>query len=185
MTIHQQGSCFSSLTKKDFFDHLAAVKLKNATGKEYQYSNAGVQLVGYILEKVYNRSFETLIKKYVFSRSHEQHTFTNVPINEMARVAVGKDSLGHTMPLENGGYLYTGGLKASTSSMAMYMKMHLANPDPVIRLTQQRLAGNEQYGRAYAWNTFDYNTESRTITEERLALLLGWLFIPKSNAESF
>ncbi|WP_420155961.1 serine hydrolase domain-containing protein [Siphonobacter sp.] len=163
MTIHQQVSCFSSLTKKDFFDRLATVTLKNTTGKDYQYSNAGVQLVGYILEKVYNRSFEALIKKYVFSRSREQHTFTNVPINGTARVAVGKDSLGHTMPLENGSYLYAGGLKASTSSMAMYMKMYLTNPDPVIRQTQRLLAGNKQYGRAYAWNTFDYNTESRML----------------------
>jgi D-alanyl-D-alanine-carboxypeptidase/D-alanyl-D-alanine-endopeptidase len=163
LSIDEQLTCFNSLTKKDFFGNLASLRLENATGKDYHYSNAGVQLVGYILEETYGSTFEALLKKYIFLRSHEHRTFTNVPVAVNTRIAIGKDSLGRAMPIEHGGYLYAGGLKASTGSMARYMNMYLQSHDPVIQQAKKLLAGDEQYGRAYAWNTFNYNTADQML----------------------
>ncbi|PAW92764.1 hypothetical protein CKK33_04340 [Mucilaginibacter sp. MD40] len=163
ISVQDQLKCFDSFTKKDFFENLSKLSLQGASGNTYQYSNAGVQLVGYILEDTYRMPFSTLLKKYIFSRSGERETIAAMNDVVTTEVANGKDSLGKTMPLESKGYLFAGGLKASATSMGLYMKMYLESRDPVILQAEKLLAGNQQYGRAYAWNTYNFNTVNRML----------------------
>lgn len=67
------------------------------------------------------------------------------------------------MPLINNGYQYAGGLKSSTSSMLNYIRMYLENDDPVIIQSMNLLKGNIQNGRAYAWNTYNYNQDYKML----------------------
>lgn len=162
-TIEEQLSCFKSFTKEDFFEQLKKVKLIDKSGKNYHYSNTGIQLVGYILENIYQSPFESLLKKFVFSRSKEQSTYikTNDSLNN--RIAIGKNNKGDKMPLENGGYEFAGGLKSSTESMLKFIKMYLESNDPVVKQSMNLLAGNEKYGRAYAWNTFEFDQPDKML----------------------
>ena len=162
-TIEEQLLCLKTFTKEDFFEQLKKVKLIDKSGNNYHYSNAGIQLVGYILENIYQSPFESLLKKFVFSRSKEQSTYikTNDRLNN--RIAFGKNSKGEKMPLENGGYEFAGGLKSSTESMLKYIKMYLESNDPVVKQSMNLLAGNEKYGRAYAWNTFEFDQADKML----------------------
>ena len=162
-TIEEQLFCFKTFSREDFFEQLKKVELIDKSGNNYHYSNAGVQLVGYILENTYQTSFETLLKKFIFFRSIEKSTFVTINDSIHDRIAIGKNSKGETMPLENGGYEYAGGLKSSTESMLKYIKMYLESNDPVIKQSMNLLAGNEKYGRAYAWNTFEFDQPEKML----------------------
>ncbi|MBO9674259.1 MAG: beta-lactamase family protein [Sphingobacteriaceae bacterium] len=156
-TAHEQAACFEHFTKADFFKELKNVKITDQSGKNYHYSSVGIQLVGYILENVYHSSFDDLFKKYIFSRFGDRNVFSELKSKENAQASVGKNSKGEPMPLINGFYRYAGGLKTTTHSMLNYIRGCLESNDKVIKQMMTRLTGDVQYGRAYAWNTFNYN----------------------------
>lgn len=162
-TTAEQIACFETFTKDDFFEKLKNVKLIDKSGKNYHYSGVGIQLVGYILEGVYQLSFQELFEKYVFSRSGEQNTFSELKYDENSNISVGKDSNKVSMPLINGFYKYAGGLKSSTSSMLSYIIMYLENEAPVVEQAMSLLAGNNRYGRAFAWNTYNYDRNRKML----------------------
>ncbi|WP_131707608.1 serine hydrolase domain-containing protein [Chryseobacterium angstadtii] len=162
-TIEQQIACFEHLTPDDFFARLKQTKLIDNSGKNYHYSSVGTQLIGYILERVYGLSFKDLFQKYIFSRSGEKQTFSELKYDKNSNISIGRDSSGVKMPLINGFYKYSGGMKASTASMFNYIKMYLESNDPVVKQTMTRLAGNVQYGRAYAWNTYNYDKKMKML----------------------
>ncbi len=186
-SVKERAGCLRSFTKKNFFDQLALIDLKEATGDTYRYSNAGVQLAGYIAEDAYASNQKKLLKKYVFERSKEDRTYIMVPANYHHRLAGGKDSSGTPMPVIDGGYSYAGGLKASTRSMSRFINMYLKGNDPVVEQTMTLLAGNEQYGRAYIWNTYQYATEDRMLYHSGGTFgSSSWLAIyPKSKVGIF
>lgn len=78
--------------------------------------------------------------------------------NNNSNVSIGNNSKGEPMPLINGYYNYAGGLKSTTSSMLAYIKLYIESNDQVVRQATGRLAGIDQYGRAYAWNTYNYDS---------------------------
>ncbi|MDY8137699.1 serine hydrolase domain-containing protein [Aquimarina sp. 2201CG5-10] len=153
--IDEQLLCFESFTKEDFFKELKQVELIDNTGKNYHYSNTGIQLVGYILENIYQLSAQKLIEKYVFSRSGERNTL--YAVNNAENISIGKNSDGTPVPLINGFYKNAGGLKSTTNSMSNYIKMYLEKDDPVVKRTMNRLGGTNQHGIAFIWNTYNYD----------------------------
>lgn len=162
-TVNEQITCFENFKKEDFFRKLKIVRLINNSGNTYHYSGVGIQLAGYILEDVYKSSFKALFQKYIFSRSEEQNTFSELKNYENSNVSVGKSDTGVNMPLINGYYNYAGGLKSSTSSMLGYMKMYLELQDDVVKQAMVRLAGDDRYGRAFAWNTYNYGKDNKML----------------------
>lgn len=162
-TTEQKKSCFENFTEDNFFKSLKNVRLIDRSGNKFNYSNAGVQLVGYILENVYQLTFQKLAKRYVFSRSHEQNTLFKINYNDNLNISLGKNSKGIPMPLINGFYNYAGGLKSSTNSMLNYIKMYLESDDLVVQQAMSRLSGNNEYGRAYAWNTYNFDKKLKML----------------------
>lgn len=161
-TTAEQAVCFEHFKEADFFKALKTIKPIDNSGN-YHYSGVGIQLVGYILEHVYQLSFQELFKKYVFSRSGEQQTFSELKYGQNSNISLGKNSDGVPVPLINGFYKYAGGMKSSTNSMLNYMRMYLESNDKVVKQAMDRLAGSMQYGRAYAWNTYDYDKKKKML----------------------
>lgn len=161
--VKEQANCFEKFRKEDFFKALKIVQPTDRSGKNYLYSGVGIQLVGYILEQAYHMNHRELLQKYVFSRSKEKQTFIVLKQHENPNISIGRNSDGKLMPLINAFYFYSGGMKSSTSSMLNYLKMYLESNDMVVKQTMEQLAGNPQYGRAYAWNTYAYDTQKKML----------------------
>lgn len=53
-------------TRQNFFNDLSKIQLISAPGTSYNYSNVGAELVGFILETVYNQTFEELLNENIF-----------------------------------------------------------------------------------------------------------------------
>ena len=49
-------------SKKQFFEDLKKVKLDTIPGKKHKYSNLSLELTGLMLENIYQKDFQTLVK---------------------------------------------------------------------------------------------------------------------------
>ncbi len=155
--IAAQADCYLRFNREDFFTALKTVRLVDSSGDHYHYSGVGIQLIGYILEQLYHKSHMELLRQYVFARSGERQTVSVLKQEGTPNRSIGTNSEGKPMPLINGLYTYSGGMKSTTASMLHYIRMYLESTDPVVLQAMNRLAGDAQYGRAYAWNTYAYD----------------------------
>ncbi len=60
--------------KNMFLKDLYTVKIDTAPGFNYKYSNVDAQLVGFILENVYHKSYAALIEEFITAPLHTTHT---------------------------------------------------------------------------------------------------------------
>lgn len=158
-----QIDCFEKFRKEDFFKALKTVQPADNSGKNYHYSGVGTQLIGYILEQVYQVNHTELLQKYAFSRSKEKQTFLKLNHEENPNISIGRNNEGKPVPIINGFYDYSGGMKSSSTSMLNYIKMYLESNDAVVKQAMNQLAGDMLHGRAYAWNTYAYDTQRKML----------------------
>ena len=88
----------ASLTSESFLSALHGIKLIATPGTVYEYSNAGAQLIGIVLEKVYRKSYQELLYDYITAPAKMNHTWLAIPPDEKEREAKGYDNNGEPMP---------------------------------------------------------------------------------------
>lgn len=131
----------ASYNKEKFFEDLKKVSLKAKPGTNYFYSNAGAELIGYILEKVYGRRIDDLLRKSFL----EQYTMGSTGIilseTQKKRLVCGywmgnsKPSPNQRNPLWASG----SGVKMSLSDMLRYMELQLNSENPIVRESRKVL----------------------------------------------
>jgi D-alanyl-D-alanine-carboxypeptidase/D-alanyl-D-alanine-endopeptidase len=84
--------------REDFLADLHKVKLTSIPGEKFSYSNAGAQLMGYILERVYGMPYETLLKEKVLGPLTMNSTAITLDAQQESRLAKGYDAKGQLMP---------------------------------------------------------------------------------------
>jgi len=130
---------FKGFTERDFLHQLAQVKTSSAPGAQYAYSNAGVQLLGVILQKIYNQPYAALLEQYITGPLGMRDTRLTIAPADTVRVAKGYDSAGNIMPqadmwkaIPEAGYL-----KSTTADMLKYLQANLDAQNDTIQLAQQ------------------------------------------------
>ncbi len=127
-----------------FFEDLRNVELVAAPGAEFQYSNAAAQLAGYILERVYGRSFEELLQAQILGPLSMSDTALGLNAAQQARLAPGWDDAGRRMP-ENPDWLAAAGaLKTTIPDMLKYVRWHVEESDAAVRLSHQPVFTSSQ-----------------------------------------
>jgi CubicO group peptidase (beta-lactamase class C family) len=127
------------LTKQDFFRFLHDVKLDTVPGYHPRHSNAAANLLGYILERVYNKPLNQLIYDYIISPLKMKNTsFASSSINTKQLVK-GYDSSGSPMPYLACPYMQAaGGLRSSAEDMMKYAVYFLDNEEQSAQLSLQK-----------------------------------------------
>jgi len=121
-------------TKELLFDYLAKLKLKTMPGTVSEYSNTGMALLGVILEGVYGKSYEALVKEKITEPLQMKHTCQEVPAAEQSRFCKGYDEQGHETPYWNLGDIPgCGGLRSTPEDMMLYLQANLEEKDPAIQ----------------------------------------------------
>lgn len=137
--------------KEDFFADLHKVKLTAVPGSTFSYSNAGAQLVGYILERVYGMSYEALLKKKILDPLKMNSTAITLNAEQRERLTRGYDEKGRTMP-EIGGQLQgAGALKSSVNDMLKYAQWQMAEDDEAVKLSHQPVFTSGSYSAGLNW----------------------------------
>jgi D-alanyl-D-alanine-carboxypeptidase/D-alanyl-D-alanine-endopeptidase len=119
-------SYYNKLTSKDFFKALHTVKLDTIPGTKRYHSNAGAQLLAYILEGVYKMPIESLFKKYITAPYKMSETFF-LKSKEMEKTATGYTASGKKAVYESvmPYFKYAGGLGSTTHDLVNYIKLYL------------------------------------------------------------
>ncbi|WP_460961789.1 serine hydrolase [Spirosoma litoris] len=145
----------SHYTKQDFFNDLHAVKLKAAPGQNPRHCNVAAQLVGYILEKIYQMPYEELIRKQVEEPLQMQNTFGPIPSDLFAK---GYDGKGNPMPAFTMKAMQAaGGLRYSATDLLKYAAYQLDERNKAVQLTHQ-LTWGDPGNQAFGLNWFLHKT---------------------------
>lgn len=132
---------YENLSKQDFFIALKKVKLDTIPGTKRYHSNAGAQLLAYILEDVYKMPIDKLLKKYISIPQKMQNTsfITSAKMKGVATGYTAYDSKAvyeYSMPY----FKYAGGLASSTSDLVKYIQLMLRNNNPASVLCLKKTA---------------------------------------------
>lgn len=131
----------SGYTRQNFFDDLQAVTLKATPGQNPRHSNVAAQLLGYVLERVYQMPFNKLVATYL-DKPLTMHT-TSVSKPPSDRFAVGYNENGTRMPAFTLSAMQAaGGLRYSTADMLKYVAYQLNEKDEAVKLSHQLTWGS-------------------------------------------
>ena len=118
-------------TEKDLNDLIKKqLSFSNATGVEYEYSNLGFAMLGYIIHKVSGITYDAYIKKYILNTlgmSATTYEFKTIPKDKFAfgYRYINKEWRKET-PLQDGIYGAMGGMITSIDMFGKYVAMHEA-----------------------------------------------------------
>lgn len=132
---------YNKLSNSDFFKALHAVKLDTIPGTKRYHSNAGAQLLAYILEDVYKMPLEKLLKKYI-TEPYKMNSTSFINSKRDKKLAAGYTTSGSeaiyefVMPY----FKTAGGLGSTTYDLINYIKMLLDKNNPVASLCLKKTA---------------------------------------------
>lgn len=126
-------------TKNKLLIDLHKVRLDSIPGFNYKYSNVDAQLVGFILENVYHKSYAELVKKFITTPLSMVHTEVAIKSNRQGQLAKGYSSTGKLMPYMPPLLAPAGGIYSSVEDMLKYMKFHLNQNNSSASLSHQRV----------------------------------------------
>ncbi|WP_447593605.1 serine hydrolase domain-containing protein [Stenotrophomonas rhizophila] len=153
-TPSELNAVYARYGQADFFRDLHTVEIGGMPGKEYAYSSAGTELVAHILEVVYKRDYETLLRNVLDDSAGMTGVRIRLSEAEAARLAVGYHSDNPipttTMPQLPWGA--SGNVKATVPEMVKYLKFQLA-AGPVVAESHRALVKfDPEFSVGYFWN---------------------------------
>jgi CubicO group peptidase (beta-lactamase class C family) len=149
-----------SYTKEHFFNDLKLIKLDTLPGKVYKYNNGSVQLAAHILENVYHKSYETLLKENILSPLNLKGTKLQTNRNE--HIANGYNENGILMPnMSNTLWNSSGSLKSTLSDLTKFLRFELNQKNVIVKESQRDLLNNKNYWNGYFWDEVTDNHNGR------------------------
>lgn len=162
LTPDERLTCLHHHDDDDLLRVLNEYRLTAMPGEQYQYSNAGIRLLGIILEDLYDTTLEKLLQVMVFKSTGQNETYAFLTENQRSRWRLGIHENGLATPDASGYFNAAGGLKSTAQDMGKYISFYLNSDNKLAKETLTLLAGEEDgLGRAYMWNTFRLDSEGQ------------------------
>ena len=164
----------------EFLKYASSLKLEDGPGTTFRYSNIGFGLVGKILEKITNKSYEELVKTYVCDVIGMQNTGINVsktPNNELAT--------GYSFKNKQIGYWNVpaiesaGSLRSTTEDMAKFLEIALGRKENPLNSTFTKCIKTKINPKVPI--SMKFYTKSFGISLSKFRL--GWFVFPQDNVE--
>jgi CubicO group peptidase (beta-lactamase class C family) len=130
---------YTHLTEKDLYPLLHDVKLDTVPGFYPKHSNVAAQLLSFILQRVYNKSLNQLVKQYILSPLQmDNSSFAgSTPL-----LVKGYNGQGKQMPYFTQTYMQgSGGLRSSTADLLKYGAFLLHDKTPATQLVLKKTIG--------------------------------------------
>jgi len=143
------------------YQFLAHVKLSRKPGSQYEYSNVAVGLLGTILGKIYDQSYEELIRQYICLPLDMHDTRVIIRKEDSASFAKGYDPGGnYTSPWNlSPAFAGAGAIRSTARDMLIYAQANFLGGAP----------GTLEKAIAL--------THEPTFSQEAVTLGLGWHYI--------
>lgn len=143
-----------SVSKQDFFDALKTVSIAQESGSVYSYSNAGTELIGFILESVYQKPLDAILKEILFSPANMSNSGIAMNPDWQAHLVKGywMKNQQHSPYFANTLWAAGAGVKTNTEDMLAYMTFLMGADDPLVAESRQQLYHNSKLLRiGYFW----------------------------------
>lgn len=151
---------FSQYDEKDFNLFFENHRPKRAFGSKWVYSNMGIALLGHILAKVLNTTYENAIQENILDPLGMNDTYFTIPESEKSRYVRAVNKTGKAVPpMETNLFNPAGGIKTTVLDMLTYLRYQMnvrkATPElaAAIELTHERqyLKAMKGYDSGLTW----------------------------------
>ena len=111
----------------DIVNSFNQFKYQNTPGSEYQYSNAGIGTVGYVLQQVYAKKYQDILDDKISKPLNMNSTYLNVPAEKEQYIALGheKNNKQVTYSKHIEAWFAAASLKSTITDMAKYLNAHI------------------------------------------------------------
>lgn len=120
-------------SKRDFFQDLNTFEFTVEPGTKYEYSNADTELMAQILENVYAKPFDAILKDYFSENADMQNTQIHLIENQKQYLANGYGMSNKIVPHEHVLYGADGGVKTTIPDLLNYMEFQLDTTNQVVQ----------------------------------------------------
>ncbi|WJS93761.1 serine hydrolase [Flavobacterium johnsoniae] len=140
-----------SYNRDNFFEDLKTIKLDTLPGTKFKYSNGSLNLTAHILENVYQKSYETLLKENIFSKL--EMTSTGINLSSNVVVANGYNLKGVLMPsISDNLWGAAGRLKSTLSDLTKFIAYELNTKNKIVQESQRNLLNSSTTWNGYFWD---------------------------------
>ena len=161
-------------------EDLKKVSLTAEPGTSYSYSNAGAELIGYVLEKIYQKSLDELLKDSFLTGSGMHDTAIELSEIQKQKLVRGYWMDNETLSPNQLNTLWASGsgAKMTILDMMRYIDLQLKIQDPIVSESHKVLFKDDKTLKlAYFWSVWNdkygtsYNHHGGTSGTQ------NWLFI--------
>ncbi|MEO6520320.1 MAG: serine hydrolase domain-containing protein [Mucilaginibacter sp.] len=156
-TVTDLNQPYEHYDEKHLFAFLKNFKAIRAPGSSYEYSNLAVGLLGVILEKVYHKPYEELVKLYITQPLQLPETKVRLTEEDVKHLAQGYDgAINPVAPWRQQATKAAGAIKSSAVDMLRYGKLQLpqfSNPlSKELKLIHQSTFQDAAYTIGLGWH---------------------------------
>ncbi len=174
-----------SYNKDKFLDDLKRISITAKPGVNYLYSNAGAELMGYILEAVYQKSIGELLKESFADKYNMSNTGINLDSKQTENLIRGYWMNSETPAPNNLNPLWgtAGGVKMTMDDIMHYIELQLDDKNPIVAESHKALYDlRHPLQIAYFWRVWKDKYGTSFNHHGGTSGTQNWLFIyPKYN----
>ena len=142
-----------SYSKPEFLQDLQTILLPGKPGTSYGYSDVGAEILGYILEGVYEKPYEELLEEFIFQRASMEHSALTLKGPDTTHLAPGYDGDGTLMPYSESRLWAAGaGIKSTIVDLIHFIEFQLDADISYVSASHELLYQDEENRIAYFWN---------------------------------
>ncbi|QKX06155.1 beta-lactamase family protein [Aquimarina sp. TRL1] len=149
----------STYKKQKLLADLKSLELTEPPGKVYSYSNVAPNLVAHMLEVIYNKPFEELLKTKLFVPAKMKNSFINLDKDKQGFLANGYNEKHQLMPnFKEPINLWgaAGRVKSNSLDMLHYIKWQLNASNSIVKRSHKKLFKDvDNIWLAYFWDVID------------------------------
>jgi D-alanyl-D-alanine-carboxypeptidase/D-alanyl-D-alanine-endopeptidase len=158
-------------SKADFFNDLHNIRLDTIPGIRFKYSNAALQLLGYILEDVYHTSLENLLRKKIIDPLKMKRTGLSLSASQQKFMTKGYNADGTENPDRYDRLAGAGGMKSTVEDLVKYMVWQMDENTAAMKLSHQEIWGfdidaNKHYSFSMGWQIIRANDGRRRFSQD-------------------
>ena len=179
-------SVHKKYSRQNLYRDLHHIKLQALPGSVARHCNTAAQLLGYIMESVYNTTYANLLKIYFVDPLKMKSTYLLKPGKIPAKMAKGYDGKGRIMPIIDWEDLQVAAsIVSSSSDMLKYMAFQLNEKNDIVKLSHQPTFGKIEDGAiALNWKLRKTEDGKRSLshTGGSLGFSSYMVFYPELNS---